>query len=89
MVLPSALSRLGHSGRMPLPFVVVVSGNTQIILLGFSSVSCWRETSFEASGGERTGGENACTIARKRVMRSTFRWWGYERVKMGWKMPAR
>jgi hypothetical protein len=41
-VLGLALSKLGESGRMPRPFVVVVSGKTQMILLGFCAVSCWR-----------------------------------------------
>lgn len=47
------------------------------------------ETSLDESGGERAGGENACSMAPRSVMRSTLRWLGYERVKIGWKIPAR
>lgn len=61
---------------MPLPFVVVVSGKTQMILVGFSLVSCWRVTSFEGSLGIREGGEKASKMAPKSVIRSTFRWFG-------------
>lgn len=74
---------------MPRPLVVVVSGKTQMILPGFCSVRCLRVTSFFGSVGEREGGEKASLMAEKRVMRSTRRVWGYERVKMGWKMPAK
>jgi hypothetical protein len=74
---------------MPLPFVVVVSGNTQMMLFGFSSVSCSSVRSFDVSCGRSDGGEKASRMAWKRVMRSTFRVYGYDRVKMGWKIPAR
>ena len=35
------------------------------------------------------GGAKARRIARKSVIRSTLRLFGYERVKIGWKIPAR
>ena len=86
---PPADNKLGDRGNMPRPLVVVVSGKTQIILWGLSSVSCLSVTSFDSSGGDSFGGEKASRIARKRVVRSTLRVAGYERVNMGWKMPAR
>lgn len=86
---PFALSKLGLNGKMPRPFVVVHSGNTQMMLLGFASTREARVTSFESSWGTIVGGANARRIALKSVIRSTLRLFGYERVKMGWKIPAR
>jgi hypothetical protein len=59
------------------------------MLFGLASVSCCSVTSFDSSGGRTCGGAKARVIARNSVMRSTLRVVGYERVKMGWKMPAR
>lgn len=60
---------------MPRPFVVVVSGNTHIILPGLDCVRCARETRFflDVGAGCRDGGEKASRMAEKRVMRSTWR----------------
>lgn len=58
---------------MPLPFVVVVSGKTHMILSGFSLMSCLSVTSLDGSCGVKEGGEKASKMARKRVMRSTLR----------------
>jgi hypothetical protein len=61
---------------MPRPLVVVVSGKTQMSLVGFCSMSSFNVYNFASLGGVRRGGEKAMRIARKRVMRSTLRVWG-------------
>jgi hypothetical protein len=58
-VVPAAESKLGERGRMPRPFVVVVSGKTQMILVGYCSVSSLRVKSLAPGGGESCGAENA------------------------------
>lgn len=56
---------------------------------GFLSCSSLSVTRLSGFAGARRGCENASRIARKRLMRSTFRVEGYERVNMGQKIPAR
>lgn len=58
---------------MPRPFVVVDSGKTHMIFVGFCSMSSLRVYNFASLGGERRGGEKAISMARKSVMRSTLR----------------
>lgn len=73
---PAAERRLGERGRMPRPLVVVVSGKTQMIFPGLSSVSCFNVVSRDSSGGEVLGDAHATTMALKSVMRSTLRVFG-------------
>ena len=72
-MVPFALSRLGLSGRMPRPLVVVHSGNTQMMLFGFEAISEARVTRLASLGGRIEGGAKASRIARRRLMRSTLR----------------
>ena len=76
-------------GSMPRPFVVVHSGKTQIIERGFFAWSSFNVTRLSGFAGAARGCEKASRMARKSVMRSTFRVLGYERVKMGQNIPAR
>lgn len=73
---PFAESKLGLRGRIPRPFVVVHSGNTQIMLPGLESMRDARVTSLDSSWGMMAGGAKARSMARKRVMRSTLRLFG-------------
>jgi hypothetical protein len=89
LVFASAVNRLGLKGRIPRPFVVVHSGNTQIIAVGFLACRSLSVTSVDGFEGEMVGEEKARRMARKSDIGSTFLVPGYERVKMGQKMPAR
>lgn len=88
-VFGSAVNRLGLKGRIPRPFVVVHSGNTQIMESGDLLWSSSSVTSLSGLVGWTVGWAKARRMARKRLIGSTFFVPGYERVKMGWKIPAR
>lgn len=71
--MPFALSRLGLRGRIPRPLVVVHSGKTQMMLLGFEATRAARVVSFDSSCGMTVGGAKARRMAERRLMRSTLR----------------
>lgn len=82
-------SKDGENGRIPLPFVVLISGKTAITRCGFFSKSARRVVKFLGDGGDSAGGERASRIPRKRETRWTLRVPGNEMVNIGSKMAAR
>lgn len=84
-----AESRDGEKGKMPLPFVVLISGNTAMTRCGFCSTRARSVVRLVGEDGDRVGGDSATNMARKRDTRWTLRVPGYDMVKMGSKMAAR
>lgn len=72
-VLGGAVRRLGPSGRIPFPLVVVHSGNTTTARLGFSASMVWRLTKQAWGCGFSCGGRNARSIAWNKVIGCTRR----------------
>ena len=64
LVLGSAVSRLGLNGRMPRPFVVVHSGNTQIIAFGFLACRSLSVTTVPSSFASGFAGSFGSWISR-------------------------
>lgn len=95
-VFGGASSKLGLSGKIALPFVVVLSGSSKIGRLGCrlisagSVVSSFAESWFEDRGsGCRRGGRKARKMLLRREVRRMRREEGYVVVKMGSKIAAR
>ena len=75
-VVLGALNKLGLSGRIPRPFVVVHSGNTQMMRFGWSRFIVARVVRVVVEGGCISGGYKARTMEWKRVVWCSSREFG-------------
>ena len=82
-------SKLGLSGRMARPFVVVHSGKMTTHAPGLRRSRDEILVSFADGDGLPRGECSARCMACQRVTCSTWRVFGYEAVKMGSKIAAR
>lgn len=73
LVFGGAVRRLGLNGKIPLPFVVVHSGNTTITLFGCSATRVFKSVNFAFLEGYSCGFCSARRIAPKSEMYSTCR----------------